>query len=231
MQRKSKKYPQFGKVMGISRGDSREELNRVWSGLGREYVCVSASHDPRTPDTDRRLLTGVPNPSFPLHCCADNGNLIGGSGGGGGEGGGGGPSFVRNSSKRQPAYLSTGALCNRILHCHFAPFIFRQGYYCCRSPHRPLRLCVQGRAQVLTSFFTLFFPSSTFCAHRVMDHTGNGGAANSRSPWKQEGVWSVQNRTWCRFLTFTISVSQTVREQNTFQQFIWSFIDHSDWSD
>lgn len=122
-----------------------------------------------------------------------------------------GPSFVRNSSKHWPSYLSTGALCNGILHCHFAPFIFRQGYYCSHTPHIPLRLCVQGQGQVLTSFFTvqnrLFSPSSTYCAYRVMDHTGYGCSADSRShrdPRRESG-WCTAPAPdwtkvqWCRF--------------------------------
>lgn len=90
---------------------------------------------------------------------ADNGNLIGGRAERaaervegivvvvGVEGGVCGPSFVRNSSKRRPSYLSTGALCNGILHCHFAPFIFRQGYYCSHTPHIPLGFVCSDRVR------------------------------------------------------------------------------------
>lgn len=123
--------------------------------------CATDSGHGRA-DSDRHFKPLLPSPPCRL---ADNGNLIGGRAEreaavaevvvvvGGGVCG---PSFVRNSSKHWPSYLSTGALCNGILHCHFAPFIFKQGYYCSHTPHIPLRLCVQGQGQVLTSFFTLF---------------------------------------------------------------------------
>lgn len=117
----------------------------------------------------------------------------GGSGrvGGGGRRGGAGLSFVRNSSKRRPSYLSTGALCNGILHCHFAPFIFRQVYYCGRGLQA---LCARTGSGF--NFFFLFFflhpvqnrlskkkptpPPSTTVA--VMDH-----GANEHSDWEPAG--------------------------------------------
>lgn len=117
--------------------------------------AVEAGH--RRTASDRHFKPLLPStPCGP----ADNGNLIGGraeqaaGGGGAREGEVRGSSFVRNSSKLWPSYLSTGALCNGILHCHFAPFIFRQGYYCSHTRHIPLRLCVQG--QVLAYFFFFF---------------------------------------------------------------------------
>lgn len=165
-----------------------------------------SSHIPL--DTAEWILTGIPDPSCPPHgvaspimgtwsereqsvrqrrwrqCC----------GGRGVERGGG--SFVRHSSKRWPSYLSTGALCNGILHCHFAPFIFRQGYYC---THAPKALCARTGSgfnffffhPVQNPFFS-FPPSSTCCALEIMDHTSNEHPANSRSHWKRR--WKSG---WC----------------------------------
>lgn len=108
-----------------------------------------------------------------------------------------GLSFVRNSSKRRPSYLSTGALCNGILHCHFAPFIFRQGYYCGRGPEA---LCARTGSGFNFFFLSFFFfqpvqnslstPSSpppdplASSTLEVMDHGPNEHSANSRPDWE-----------------------------------------------
>lgn len=118
------------------------------------YLCftcltwaIETGHRPSA--SDRHFKPLLPSPPCGL---ADNGNLIGGST----ErvvvevvlrGGLCGPSFVRNSSKRWPSYLSSGALCNGILHCHFAPFIFRQSYYCSHTPHIPLGFVCRDRVR------------------------------------------------------------------------------------
>lgn len=98
--------------------------------------AMKAGH--RRVASDRHFKPLLPSPPCGL---ADNGNLITGTAEWAAaekEGGVCGPSFVRNSLKCRPSYLSTGALCNGILHCHFASFIFREGYYCCHTPHIPL---------------------------------------------------------------------------------------------
>lgn len=108
-------------------------------------------------------------------------------------------SFVRNSSKPWPCYLSSGALCNGILNSHFVPFIFSQAYYCSRSPHIPLGFVCRDRVrfELLSSnlFRTVFFlpPLHVMRTWSWITKTTEC-SPNSRSLWEQ-GICFMQTLT------------------------------------